>query len=84
LQFIMQVVAADVCASRILPSANAADGAPIAAMVRRIAKPRMTACASHARAAMIPRSAGAQNAGVASTPPPPKSRAVIKGYAVMM
>jgi hypothetical protein len=49
LQIIMQVVAADVCASRILTSAKALDAAaPMAATVKRIANPRTTASAWHA------------------------------------
>ncbi len=49
LQVIMQVVAADVCASLIFTSAETVGAAaPIAATVRTIARPRMTASASHA------------------------------------
>jgi len=45
----MQVVAADVCASLTFTSAEAMGAAaPMAATVRTIARPRMTASASHA------------------------------------
>ena len=51
LQVIMQFVAVEVCASRIFASAANTLGATalIAATARRIARPRMTASATHMR-----------------------------------
>jgi hypothetical protein len=71
LQIIMQVVAADVCASRILTSATAPGAAaPMAATVKRIANRRTTASAWHASTVMITRFSRQWNPSVAITTPP--------------